>query len=533
MRGNSSVLRICLFVNLTILLASTIWAGPTITASNAWTVSPTALSIAAAGDSGTISITSACPWTASSNAPWLGVSPLSGAGTGTAAYNVAQNSTTATRAALLTIAGKSVSVVQAAGAIAPPATGWTKRIGGTGVDYGSGVVLDNAAGGIYASGRFSGSVEFGAGPVASNSIDCFVACYGPSANLAWAKAYGGPGDEYPQALSIDSAGNLAVAGYLSGGESAGVNDIFLWRLKGDGSVVWQRRIGSSGNDAAYGVASDAGGEIVVAGSFTGTVDFGSPSGPLTAYAGGFDMFLAKFDPYGNCLWASKFLNTAADVGKAVAINKQTGEIAVCGYYTGTLDLGGGKFPTVSQGTAFVGKFDRLGNHLWSHAYPATVGGSGNAVCFDAAGNVLVGGSVAGAYDFGGGAGSVAYSSPFVLKLSSGGAYQWASVWPSYQGSVSGLGCDPQGNVAAQMTFSNTLGLPEPMTTYGGSDVALVRLSAAGAYLSGKHWGGAGTDTGFGLAVSPGGAVYATGGFWGSGTFGTAAGLADAYLVSVP
>jgi hypothetical protein len=72
--------------------------------------------IGAAGGTGSVAVTassSACGWTASSNSSWVTVSPSSGSGSGTATFTVAAN-TGAARTAVLTIAGQSYTVTQAA-----------------------------------------------------------------------------------------------------------------------------------------------------------------------------------------------------------------------------------------------------------------------------------------------------------------------------------------------------------------------------------------------------------------------------------
>jgi probable HAF family extracellular repeat protein len=68
-----------------------------------------------AGGGGTISVTndsSECQWTASSNAPWLSVSPSSGSGSKTLSFTVAPNTDLANRNAIITIGGKTITVNQ-------------------------------------------------------------------------------------------------------------------------------------------------------------------------------------------------------------------------------------------------------------------------------------------------------------------------------------------------------------------------------------------------------------------------------------
>ena len=95
-------------------------AGQTLTVTQvacSYTVSPTTQSIAAGGAAATatVSTTSGCPWTATSNAAWLSVtSGGAGSGNGTVNYSAATNTTTSSRTGTLTIAGRTLTVTQVA-----------------------------------------------------------------------------------------------------------------------------------------------------------------------------------------------------------------------------------------------------------------------------------------------------------------------------------------------------------------------------------------------------------------------------------
>jgi len=83
----------------------------------AYSISPTSKTFSAADGTGTVSVTtgSGCSWTATSNAPaWLTITPGAGdgSGNGQVAYQVAQNTTRATRVGTINIAGQTFTVTQ-------------------------------------------------------------------------------------------------------------------------------------------------------------------------------------------------------------------------------------------------------------------------------------------------------------------------------------------------------------------------------------------------------------------------------------
>ena len=87
-------------------------------------VSPAAISIAAAGGSGTVAVAAAswCSWTAASGASWLTiVSGSSGTGSGAVQFSVGPNPGPGPRTGQLTIGGRRVTVEQLAPAAAPGA----------------------------------------------------------------------------------------------------------------------------------------------------------------------------------------------------------------------------------------------------------------------------------------------------------------------------------------------------------------------------------------------------------------------------
>ncbi len=77
-------------------------------------VSPTRVNVNATGGTGSVTVTTAggCSWAAGSNATWITVSPLGGAGSGAVTYTVASNGTNRQRTGTLTVAGQTVTIRQ-------------------------------------------------------------------------------------------------------------------------------------------------------------------------------------------------------------------------------------------------------------------------------------------------------------------------------------------------------------------------------------------------------------------------------------
>jgi hypothetical protein len=99
-----------------------------------YTVAPTSLSVAGAGSSGQISMTTGtgCVWSAATSVPWISINGTSGSGTGTVGYTVAPNTTGSIRFGFLTVGTRSISVSQPAGSgpVPPSMPGNLRIVGG-------------------------------------------------------------------------------------------------------------------------------------------------------------------------------------------------------------------------------------------------------------------------------------------------------------------------------------------------------------------------------------------------------------------
>jgi hypothetical protein len=110
-------------------------AGQTITVTESgacsFTASPASQSLTASGGTGSVAVTagSGCGWTDASNVSWITVtSGASGSGNGTVNYSVAVNASATPRTGTLTVAGKTITVTEAAEAApAPPTNVMIKR----------------------------------------------------------------------------------------------------------------------------------------------------------------------------------------------------------------------------------------------------------------------------------------------------------------------------------------------------------------------------------------------------------------------
>jgi hypothetical protein len=167
---------------------------------------------------------------------------------------------------------------------------WYMKMGGTGQDKAYSVAVDSNND-VVVTGYFTGSAGFGGAPLNSaGGIDVFLAKYsGNDGRFIWSKGVGGSGSDIGTGVAAGISGNIVVTGTFSsavnfgGGtvQSAGGTDAFLATYNANGGHVWTRVAGGAADDAANGVDTYADGNPVFTGYFVNTVDFGG--GPLVVH----------------------------------------------------------------------------------------------------------------------------------------------------------------------------------------------------------------------------------------------------------
>ena len=244
------------------------------------------------------------------------------------------------------------------------------------------------------------SMTFGSLPPI-NSIgwdDIFLAKYNASGNEQWAKAIGGGANDYGYDLVADNVGGIYLTGSFEGSvnfgtstlSSAGWGDTYVAKFDANtGANLWAVKAGGSGNDVSYGIDMDGTGSLYITGSIRNSVTFGSV-GTLTS-SGLDDVFVAKLDASGNYIWAKKGGSSLTDAGRAVVIDG-AGNVFIAGYIDGNATFATTSVNTNGAYDVFVAKYDATGNLGWATGD----GGPGNdkafGICRDNQGGLYVTGS---------------------------------------------------------------------------------------------------------------------------------------------
>ena len=184
------------------------------------------------------------------------------------------------------------------------------------------------------TGRFeSDSITFGTTTLSNVAYqDIFIVKYDALGNVLWAKSTGGTFDVYGVSISTDVSGNILVTGAFRSDSiafgttiltntSVGTADIFIVKYDAFGNVLWAISEGGTNHDVGSGISTDISGNVMVTGFFD------SPSitfGPtILTNAGVHDIFVAKLDGITGIAEPN-----ATDNGVSIYPNPSTGQISI-------------------------------------------------------------------------------------------------------------------------------------------------------------------------------------------------------------
>lgn len=307
---------------------------------------------------------------------------------------------------------------------------------------------------------------------------------------------------------------------------------------GCGVHLWSKIFGDTSYQSPVGIASDAQGNVYVAGSFYGTIQLGGM--PLIS-AGSGDVFLAKFDLTGNHLWSKRFGDADSQDVMDVAVDA-SGNVVITGYFEGAIDFGDGFIQggdDSMSGDLFVAKFDANGSLIWSGGYgdPMFPQRSWGAA-IDGSGDVVVVGGFRGTLGPLTAMEPEGYGDSFLIKFASlDGTIVWAKQFGdagSQFNAARAIAIDTSDSIVmAGGTWTGVLDFGGAELTDLDGDIFLVRFDTNGNHTWSKSFKASLYGDANGVAVDSLGNLVVTGRFRGAVDLGgsplASAGDFDAYL----
>lgn len=314
----------------------------------------------------------------------------------------------------------------------------------------------DSLGNVYIAGYCNDTVDFDPGPnevlLDAGNDDIFIAKYDALGNYLWAHVFWSPGWNYATHLKLDHQGNIIIAGHAQSladfdpsqnlkylGNNATANYIFIAKYDANGNFIWAQDFGNNFGAFIGSLDIDNYNNILITGHFYGTIDMDSDTGTANLVSNQTGIFVAKYKPNGNYLWAN-CISGIGNLGESQSVVcGKNGNIYVAGIFGNTVDFDPGNDTLLLTANTtcdrFFLKYNMLGNLIWAKRIDVNEDGVLFAdrtikIALDDDENVYLTGNFMGTVDFNPAAAVFNIVSPFttssyICKFTTSGHFLWA------------------------------------------------------------------------------------------------------------
>jgi hypothetical protein len=367
---------------------------------------------------------------------------------------------------------------------------WNKTFGGSQEDFAQSIIQTS-------DGNFVilGTSESIDGTITDKTIidkDYWVIKIDKEGSVIWSKTYGGSGEDIGQKVIETSDGGLAIVGYSqsSDGDASanqGFHDNWLLKLDSHGTILWEKSYGFAGHDHAYSLIQTSDGGYFMTGflDVTASGGEGNNRNSSTNRHGIGEFWCHKLDATGNIQWRRYFGGTNNDRSYDV-VQANDGGYVVTGFSESTdFDISNNH----GSYDYWVIKLDSQGNLLWEKSFGGSEIDQSRAIVKTNDNNyVIAGNSFSNDGDIDSNLGS---SDFWLIKINDLGELIWSKNYggpdfdyaTSIKKSLNGFVVSGYSQSANNHLSSN----------YGNNDFWVIKIDEQGFLLWQKNFGGSGFD----------------------------------------
>jgi hypothetical protein len=355
---------------------------------------------------------------------------------------------------------------------------WTHALGTCDGDYYNSVVVaaDHSiwvSGGIGNGAGAGCAAIFDGAPVPTTfGHHGVVAHYGMGGEELDLTFFGGSGSTDYNHIALDSSGEPVIAGifnttftFSNGVAVTNPDNNFATYVAALDTLTLGARWATSiiGSNVTYsrGVVALPGGDVIVAGDFSGSTDTHAVA-PLVS-TGSEDVYLARYGAQdGSEVWSQRYGGINTDNLYCAALVPGTSDVIFGGSYAGTAYFGGAaQTANGSANDAFLARVHEGGEHVVSTSTSTVISEQPEACTADIWGNMVIGGARSG--------------DAFLAKTDAAGTYLWDHDFISAASHITGVAVRPDGKVVAVGYFEGTLTIDglDPITGNGRDAFVLV------------------------------------------------------------
>lgn len=351
-----------------------------------------------------------------------------------------------------------------------------------------------------------------------------------SLQLDWVNTLNSDGSNYVYSTLLDNNNAVYITGIFadtvdfdpSPGDATRISnfplgDAYIAKYTTAGDFLWVKTLNSATSSSLFTAVSmemNSMGQIVVAGSVQGSVDFDPHAGTFVLNSTGStfgDFCLAAYSTTGNLMWAKSCGGTSS---KSIAQMKiaANDDILLAGSFMGTadFDFGPATFNMTSSGglDGFYARYNALGNFLWAKRIGGTGSDALRTIAESTSGELAVSGQFSATVDLNPGAGVYNVISNggidiLLANYTAAGDFIWGHSFGSTNNdSGYDIDFDTGNNILLVGEFRGTVDFdPAPATfnlssnpATSGSDIFVSRYSPTGSFVNAFSFGGSNTDT---------------------------------------
>ena len=264
-------------------------------------------------------------------------------------------------------------------------------------------------------------------------------------------------------------------------------------------------------DSTRAIAVGPDGGAYVAGYFEDTATF---SAIEKVAAGKSDAFVARVSAKGEVAWVTTVGSKNEDTGDALAVGTD-GTVAFGGLFSDTIDLGGLVATSLGSDDVFIAGVSPAGEVQWLWTAGGLASDGATAIAATPDGGFVATLVFAGKARFGETEYTTkGYDDVALVKLSRAGALEWVTqIGGDGTDQIRRVAVDGNGNVFVLGTFQKTIDLGGgALTAAGANDLLLARFDASGRHVWSKRVGNPFNEMAGGIAVDRAGNLMITGSY---------------------
>lgn len=408
-------------------------------------------------------------------------------------------------------------LITALTAAAQPGIQWQRCLGGANADYANSIEQTSDDGYIVAGGTASSN-----GDVTNNQGggDAWVVKLDALGAIEWQECLGGSGADMASKARPTADGGYVMVGHTASNDgdvsgNHGQYDLWVVKLEADGTTMWQRCLGGTGNEGALGAAMEPPPQDIVQTSDGGYLVAGltaSNNGDVGGNNGGVDAWLVKLDALGVPEWQRCLGGSAEDLARCVRQTTDGGYILAGRTSSNNGDVSGNHAPGYYDG--WVVKLSGSGSVQWQRCLGGSRDEGLSAIEQTADGGYAMAGyACSNDGDVSGHFFGTISSDAWVVKLDADGALDWERCQGGSQSDYAYAiqQTTDSGYVMAGGTTSDFDGL---IGFHGIRDAWVVKMDTVGFPLWQRCYGGTSLDEAYCVRQAADGG-YAVAGYTGS------------------